>query len=217
MGKLYFFVIHQFKMNKQVNNIIHNKKRNPHQNRFFRTRNTGLTAIVLFRLILLTTGIIFLGISQQGCGIYSFTGASIDPNVKTFSVATFENIAGIVSPGLANELTEKLKDKCSNEARLDLVTGTDGDVTFEGTILSYNVEPAASGANDRAAQNKLLMAVRIEYKNHITDDDWTVTIQHSENFDANANLTDAGIESTLNGLLVDKFVNEIFTRAFSNW
>ena len=47
-----------------------------------------------------------------GCTIkYSFTGASIPPDAKTVFVSDFRNVAPIVNPALANDLTEALKDK----------------------------------------------------------------------------------------------------------
>lgn len=56
----------------------------------------------------------------QGCGIYSFTGASIPPGVTTFQVNFFENQAGnrpgsTVEPGLDNEFTNALQDLIMNQ------------------------------------------------------------------------------------------------------
>ena len=50
-------------------------------------------------------GISFLVLSQNSCGIYSFTGASIPAGTETFQVNYFENVAGnrpgsVVEPGL---------------------------------------------------------------------------------------------------------------------
>ena len=54
-------------------------------------------------------------IIAEGCGIYSFTGASIPPGVTTFQVNFFENLAGnrpgsTVEPGLDNDFTNALQD-----------------------------------------------------------------------------------------------------------
>ena len=62
---------------------------------------------VSMRFLLLTV----LLLADVGCGIYSFTGASIDPNVKTFTVHPFVNQAPIVVATLANSMTEALRFK----------------------------------------------------------------------------------------------------------
>ena len=44
------------------------------------------------------------------CGFYSFTGASISSEVKTYSVDFFENKANTINSSLSSTFTEKLKD-----------------------------------------------------------------------------------------------------------
>ena len=47
------------------------------------------------------------------CGIYSFTGTSIQPDVKTITIPYIENKAIRVNPSLSNDITEALQDKFS--------------------------------------------------------------------------------------------------------
>ncbi len=145
---------------------------------------------------------------------YSFTGVSVDPNVKSFSVETFPNLAGIVNANLSQTITEKMKDKFSSEARLDIVDSS-GDVEFSGAVLNYFVGPAASAANDRAAQNRLTVSVKVEYVNNVTAEKWNNTFQHFENFDSDVNLND--VEDQLVEEITDRIVTDIFNKAFSNW
>ena len=52
-------------------------------------------------------------LALAGCGIvkYSFTGTSIDPDVHTICIPTFEYKAMRVNPSLANELSEELRTR----------------------------------------------------------------------------------------------------------
>ena len=57
---------------------------------------------------------------QNGCGIYSFTGASIPAGTETFQVNYFENKAGnrpgsTVEPGLDRDFTIALQDLILNK------------------------------------------------------------------------------------------------------
>ena len=62
---------------------------------------------IFFTCILYIVHCIFF----SSCHVYSFTGASISPDIKTVSVQFFPNRAPIVQPSLSNLFTEKLKDK----------------------------------------------------------------------------------------------------------
>ena len=65
------------------------------------------------------------------CGIYSFTGTSIQPDVKTVNIEYFEYKALKVNPSLANDLTEAMKDKFRKLTKLEQVD-SDADLTIAG-------------------------------------------------------------------------------------
>jgi len=153
--------------------------------------------------------------STSACGVkYSFTGTSINPDVKTVSVERIPNQANLVVPSLSQTLEEKLKDKFTIEARLDLVA-EEGDAAFIGTITQYNVQPAASGANDQAALNRLTIALKMDYATSVTDINCSRTFTHFSDFDRDANLSD--VEDSLIDEITDNIVDDIFNQAFSNW
>lgn len=157
----------------------------------------------------------FCGMSSS-CGIlkYSFTGTSINPDVKTVSVERIPNQASLVIPSLSQTFEEKLKDKFTIEARLELVV-EEGDAAFSGVITQYNIRPAASGANDEAALNRLTIGMKMEYTNLITEENWSSNFSHFADFDKDASLTD--VENSLIDEISDNIVDDIFNKAFSNW
>jgi hypothetical protein len=66
-----------------------------------------------------------------GCGIYSFTGASIPAGAKSFQVNYFENQAGsrpgsTVEPGVDRDFTLELQDLILNQTNLNLIS-SNGD------------------------------------------------------------------------------------------
>lgn len=171
-----------------------------------------MTNLYKITFLLLT---VFYLLLNTSCGIYSFTGASIHPDVKTVKIITFANLANNVAPSLTATLTNKLKDKCTSEARLSL-NNTKGDVQFSGQISSYTIEPVASGANDIAALNKLTISIKVDYTNNITNENWTKVFSQFANFDKNVLLSNA-IELQLIDEISEKLVNDIFNGAFANW
>jgi len=83
----------------------------------------------------------------QGCTIsYSFSGASIPVDAKTYSVAFFRNNATLVEPTLSQTFTDALKNKMTNQTRLAQVD-RNGDLAFEGAITNYvPSQPGTSAA-----------------------------------------------------------------------
>ena len=51
---------------------------------------------------------IIIALAAVSCGIYSFTGTNIQPDVKTITIPLVEYKALRVNPSLANDLTEAL-------------------------------------------------------------------------------------------------------------
>ena len=51
-----------------------------------------------------------ISLTLLGCGHYSFTGASISPETKTFQVNYFQNNALLIEPGLDRDFTQSLQN-----------------------------------------------------------------------------------------------------------
>ena len=113
-----------------------------------------------YNIIVLAMFVIFM----TSCGIYSFTGTSIQPDVKTVNIEYFEYKALKVNPTLANDLTEAMKDKFRKLTKLEQVDG-DADLTIAGEITGYDVKATSVSANEQAAMNRLTVNVKIYFTN----------------------------------------------------
>src|SRR6478609_7584340 len=94
------------------------------------------------RKILFSCSGVFILIFFYGCGVYSFTGASVSPDIKSVTIAYFPNRASIMQPSLSQVFTEKMKDKFVSQTNLTLVKSS-GDLQFDGFITDYNTAPTA--------------------------------------------------------------------------
>ena len=93
---------------------------------------------------------ILVTILHPSCGFYSFTGASISPEVKTVSIDFFPAFAPLAPPTAGQLFTEALKDIFLSQTNLVLVQ-SDGDLQFEGSIIGYQTSPVAIQGNETAA------------------------------------------------------------------
>lgn len=157
----------------------------------------------------------FILLLINSCTIrYTFTGASIDPSVKTISVLFFPNRAEIVNPTLSQEFTDELIDRMKSQTNLEFIEGF-ADVTFEGEIRGYKVSPTAI-QSDGAALNRFTITVRVKFTNEKQPElSFDSSFSHYVEFDANDNFSD--IEADLVEEIIEKLTEDIFNKAFSNW
>ena len=151
----------------------------------------------------------------QSCNVYRFTDASINPNIKTVSVQTFPNLAPIQVPSLSQVFTDKLKTKFLRESNLTVLSNG-GDIDFNGSIINYNIDPAAVTQTETVAQNRLTISVKVEYTDRI-DPSKSFSQVFSDNEVYAASEDISTVEGRLIELITDKLVQSIFNRAFANW
>lgn len=150
----------------------------------------------------------------SGCS-YSFTGASVSPEVKTVQIDFFPNQASLVQPSLSQTFTEKLRDRFVSQTSLELVT-SGGDLIFEGAITNYFSRPLAIQGNEQAALNRLTITIQVKYSNRNNpDDDFDTAFTRYADFSANQNL--ASVELDLIDQICDQLVNDIFNKSVVNW
>ncbi len=150
-----------------------------------------------------------------GCGVYSFTGASIPPQAETISVDYFPNDAMLVQPTLSQRFTEELQNKFLRQTNLRMVEGV-GHLHFEGNIVGYRTEPIAITGDDRAAMNRLTISVRVAFFNEF-DEGADFERTFSRYFDYDSSLSLSQIENEAIDKITEELVEDIFNQALVNW
>lgn len=152
----------------------------------------------------------------SGCKIsYSFSGTSIQPDVRTICIEPVVNRATKINPSLANLLTESLNDKYRKLTSLEPVDEM-GDLNLTTTIESYDVRAAAISANDVAAMNRLTITVKIKFTNtKHPEEDVETSFAGYEDFDATQSLD--AVEAGLCDSIIEKIVDDIFNATVAQW
>lgn len=160
--------------------------------------------------------IILAMLSLSACGIYSFSGTSIQPDVKTITINYFEYKAQKVNPSLSNELTEAVKSEFRRMTRLEQVD-IDGDLEITGEVSGYTVSAAAITADEVASKNRLTVTVRVSFANkkYPEDDFENKSFSAYAEYDS-TNSLDA-VEATLCSDIVETIVEDIFNATVAQW
>ena len=163
-------------------------------------------------------GLFFSAVTS--CGIYSFSGVSIGPDVKTFQVDYFMNNAPLVNPTLSNTFTIALQDILQNRTRCNLVN-EGGDLVFEGEITRYDQTSIAptigTDGTVTASKVRLTIAVKVRFYNNKDE---------TQNFDKTfSQFDDMEGTETLNGTqeqelvdrIIERLVTDIFNQSVAQW
>ena len=164
------------------------------------------------KIAVLVLGLTFIG---QGCGIYSFSGASIPAEAKTVSVDYFPNHAQLVNPTLSNNFTNALRDAMTNQTTLDMIE-SGGDIAFEGEITDYRTSPVAITSGQTAAMNRLTVTIKVRFSNRIDDSkDFEQSFSRYEDYPSDQDLN--SVQESLTATIIEALVEDIFNKALVNW
>ncbi len=163
-----------------------------------------------------------LACTQCGSVKYSFTGASLGPEIKTISIDNFYNDAGGGPPNMSQQFTEEIKDYYARNTSLGVVNAN-GDLLLDGSIVNYQftpVAPQASGTDERSDQAglmRLTITVKASYVNTYDDtfDFNNKTFSFYEDFPADQD--PSTVEERLIDLIFEQIIFDIFNATVANW
>lgn len=167
------------------------------------------------RALRLLPALVALVLSVSGCWLYSFSGTSIQPDVKSICIEPVENKAMKINPSLATNLFEAMCDKYKKLTKLEQVEDG-GDLYVLATIESYQVSAAAVTADEVAALNRLTVTVKVKFVNEKhPEDNFEKSFAAYEDYNSENSLD--AVEGSLCDTIIEKIVEDIFNATVANW
>lgn len=154
---------------------------------------------------------------------YSFTGNSLTPEMRTIQIKNFPNNAALVNPDLSQQFTIELQNRFLQRSTLK-GTNQNPDLLIEGEITDYRLnEPTtitsgveAQGGIVQAAQNKLVITVKVHYENAI-DPKLNFDRTYTDEATYSSELDITQIEASQVKLVNERIINKIFNDIVANW
>lgn len=160
--------------------------------------------------------IIGLSLILLGCGAYSFTGASIPAGTETYQVNRFDNTALLIEPGLERDFKIALEDLIQNQTNLTLVPSR-GDLIYEGEITEYRISPTTATSDNRAAQNRLTISVKLRFFNtKKPEDDLEQRFSFFFDYPASGQLTGSQ-KTTAHEEIFERITQDVFNATLAKW
>lgn len=165
--------------------------------------------------ILLSFIILYSSFIIQSCGVYSFTGTTLSPDIKTVTVNNFVLATAGGPANLPLTFNERLKEYYQRYTNLKVVPAN-GDMVLEGNITGYDLLAVAPSAQDQASVNRLQITVLVRFYNN---KDETKNFEQSFSFyqDFPQDQTLSQNESRLIPRILDQIVLDIFNKTAADW
>ena len=160
--------------------------------------------------------LLFAVLTLSSCGIYSFSGTSIQPDVNSITINFFEYKAMKVNPSLSNDLTEALKNTFRRMTKLEQME-SDGDLEISGIVTNYTVSAQAITAEEMAAMNRLTVTVSITFENKKYPEDNFENKSFSAYLDYDSSDSLDSVESSRMSEIIDKLIEDIFNATVAQW
>ncbi len=159
--------------------------------------------------------VVIVAFNLNSCSVYNFTGTGkID--AKTFQVNYFQNNADLIEPGIERTFTLELQDIIQNQTNLNLVNSS-GDLTYDGEIVEYRITPMTATADQRAAQNRLTIAVNVRFSNKNKEtDDFEKRFSFYYDYDGNTQLIGSKLTAALDEIF-ERITQDIFNESLAKW
>ena len=99
----------------------------------------------------------------SGCGIYSFEGSTLHPDIKKIKINYFINTSSNSHPNLSNTLEDKLKTIFLEKSKLE-ITKKEEDIEISGKIIKYQITPISLNSNETASLNRIEITIQVKCK-----------------------------------------------------
>ena len=168
------------------------------------------------RLCLVPLSYVLIALSG-GCGVYSFSGASIPARLQTVAVPLAEDRSTGGPPALDRLLTDALVARFADRSRLALEPDeAEADAVVRAVIEQFSVAPAAVTSEDnQAALNRVSLAVRVVVEDRVEPGELLArTFTASEDYAPAAGLQG---EADAAAAALEQIARDAFTAATSDW
>lgn len=157
----------------------------------------------------------FFCLSTTGCRIYSFTGSTLSPDVKSITINNFTLATAGGPANLPLTFNERLREYYQRYTNLKVVPNN-GDLVLEGSITGYDLLAVAPTAQDQAGVNRLQITVLVRfYNNKDESKNFEQSFSFYQDFPQNQTLSQN--ESRLIPRILDQIVLDIFNKTAADW
>lgn len=174
--------------------------------------------------VLLKTGHLFLlpllplsllSLSSGGCGVYSFTGASVPAHLKTVAIPLVDDQSGFGEPNLRENVTRAVTDQFISDNSLQVADRSSADALLVGAITTVTDAPSVVEQGEQVSKRRITMSVRFTFQDmKLRRKVWEKSFSNWGDYDSGGGLSQrqAGLEEAIR-----KISEDVLLETVSGW
>ena len=185
--------------------------------KLLKTRVLHNLPITCFRAASFILFIIAPLVNFEGCGAYSFTGASVPAHIKTIFIPIADNRSGSAEPNLRESFTQTLIQKFIDDNTLQVSSRNNANSILECTITGFSDVPAvvsAESTGESVTVKRITVSVQVTYRDIVKKKNvFEKTFSDHGDYDpANINERTGAITTA-----IDHITDDILLATVSGW
>ncbi len=156
----------------------------------------------------------------QGCGVFTFSGVALPPDINTFSIQQFYTEVSDGPTDMPSKLTEALESKILRMTPL-IREEKDGDIQYEAVIKSFayttTFTTKTDDENNPKEVQRLTITIEVSYLNRSDE----ASSFNKKQFSASADMISTENKSEKEPILIEeiftKLVDDICNKSIDNW
>ena len=173
--------------------------------------------ITCFRVVSFILFIITPMINFEGCGVYSFTGASVPAHIKTISIPIADDRSGSGEPNLRESFTQTLIQKFIDDNTLQVTDRNNANSVLECTITGFSDAPSvisAQASGESVSTRRITISVLVTFRDLVEKKNvFEKTFSNYGDYDP----TNISERATAITTAVDKITDDILLDTVSGW
>ncbi|MDQ3194016.1 MAG: LPS assembly lipoprotein LptE [Bacteroidota bacterium] len=152
----------------------------------------------------------------SGCGVYGFRGNNPPAGINSVAIPTFRDVSGFSAPTLAEDFTQRLKNKIIGDGTFRVADKNTADANLICTISNVRDEAVVISSGENVARRKLTITVLVVFENLKTQK--KIWEKNFENY-GEYNSSNESFSERADGIsmAVEKISEDILIDLTSNW
>ncbi|WP_342265399.1 LPS assembly lipoprotein LptE [Cardinium endosymbiont of Philonthus spinipes] len=162
---------------------------------------------------------LFLVLWLHGCGIFTFSGVSVSPDMKDFSIQFYTEVSD-GPPDMQNKLMDELATRIMRSTSSLAQAEKDGDIQYEGVIKSFSYRTTFSTKdeddNPKEVQ-RLTITIEVSYSNPADEEASFKKKLFSASADMLSTENQLDKEPELIKEIFRQLVDDVYNKSIDNW
>ena len=160
--------------------------------------------------------LVFFCLAYFGCGVYGFRGNNPPPGINSIAVPTFTDASGFSAPTLAEDFTQQLKNKITNDNTFRIADRKISDGILKCTITSVKDDALVIASGETVSRRKITIIVNVVFEN--LKKQKTIWDKNFDNYGEYSSSNDAFSERAVGiEVAIERITEDILIDLTSNW